>query len=241
MLSRSTAPRRLWAALVVAAAAATVPATLPLDVSSAAPTPTPVVHVRSGKEANPPGVGAGWSKALAGHGQVLVADGLDNRTDGHVSMTLWSWSRSRGWHRDGSYTAWGGARGWGKTRQGDQRSPVGVFSLHDAGGYFADPGTRMPYDHDPVRYSRIQNGHRIFSYVIAIGYNHVSGTSPLSARTPGPASKGGQIWIHEGHGSASLGCLGTSRAGVVAMLTWADPAARPVILMGPHSAVTRTR
>gem|GEM_PF-998905 len=196
---------------------------------------------RTGINTNPPGVGAHWTNALRGHNQVIVADGTNNSTNGRVRMTTWTWT-SAGWLKGGGWWAWGGARGWGKTSQGDRKSPIGVFSIKDAGGYYRNPGTKMPYYYYPSGFSLIStNGHRSFSYVMAIGYNHVTGTSPLSEATVGPRSKGNQIWIHEGSGKYSLGCLGTSRGAVVAMLKWANPAAQPVILMGPHSQIVRAR
>lgn len=195
---------------------------------------------RAGVHANPPGVGAAWSRSLAGHNQVIVANGTNNWTNGRVRMTMWTWS-STGWHKGGSYWAWGGGKGWGKTRQGDVRSPTGVYSLTDAGGYYRNPGTSLRYTHSARGYSRVIQGHRVFSYVISIGYNHVAGTSPLSTRTVSGRSMGDQVWIHEGHNGYSLGCLGTSRAGVLAMLRWVNPASRPVILMGPGTQISRRR
>jgi L,D-peptidoglycan transpeptidase YkuD (ErfK/YbiS/YcfS/YnhG family) len=198
--------------------------------------------VRTGLNTNPPGVGAHWTKALRGHSQVIVADGTNNKTNGKIRMTTWTWSTAAGWVRGGGWWAWGGGNGWGKTKQGDRKSPTGVFSLTDTGGYYRNPGTRMPYYHNPSGFSLINSkGRRSFAYVMAIGYNRVIGTSPLSERTVMPYSKGNQIWIHEGAGSYSLGCLGTSRAAVVAMLKWAKPAAQPVILMGPHFQIVRAR
>jgi len=195
---------------------------------------------RTGVNTNPPGVGAYWTSSLRGHAQVIVADGTNDSTNGRILMTTWTWT-SAGWLKGGGWWAWGGSGGWGKTAQGDRKSPTGVFSLKDAGGYYANPGTRLPYYYNPAGFSTMMNGHRIFSYVMAIGYNHVTGTSPLSEATPGPYSKGNQIWIHEGHDSLTLGCLGVSRGAVGAMLRWANPAAQPVILMGPHSQVVRAR
>jgi L,D-peptidoglycan transpeptidase YkuD (ErfK/YbiS/YcfS/YnhG family) len=209
--------------------------------SNAVTVRAPLPKTRTGVNTNPPGVGAHWSSSLRGHNQVIVADGTNNGTNGRIRMTTWTWTTA-GWVRGGGWWAWGGGNVWGKTTQGDRRSPTGVFSLTDAGGYYRNPGTRMPYYYNPSGFSLISsNGHRSFSYVMAIGYNHVAGTSPLSNATVGPRSKGGQIWIHEGSGKYSLGCLGTSRPAVVAMLKWANPAAHPVILMGPHSQIVRAR
>lgn len=195
---------------------------------------------RTGTSANPPGVGAYWSSRLAGHNQVVIADGINNSTNGRVSVTPWTWT-ANGWVKGPADWAWGGSAGWGKTRQGDGKSPIGVFSLHDAGGYYGNPGTRMPYWYSPRGFSKIgTNGTRVFSYVLAIGYNHVTGTSPLSASTPGQYFLGNQIWLHENGGGYTSGCIGTTRTLLVYILRWINPASSPVILMGPHSQLTRT-
>ena len=202
---------------------------------------TPKPLARTGVNAVPPGVGAHWAKSLLGHNKVLVADGTNNSTNGKIKMQMWNWG-STGWHRTGNtYYAWGGGKGWGKTRQGDRRSPTGVFGLTDAGGYYRNPGTKLPYQWSPGTYSAVVNGYRVNSYVLSINYNRVAGTPPSSARIPGPSSRGGQIRLHEGHASSSAGCIGVSRAGMRSMLRWADPRAKPVILMGPHTSIIRRR
>ncbi len=206
--------------------------------SNAVTVRAPAPQSRSGVNTNPPGVGAAWSKSLRGHNQVIVADGTNNATNGKILMTNWTWTTT-GWVKGGAWWAWGGSGGWGKTGQGDRRSPTGVFSLKDAGGYYGNPGTRLRYFSNRGGFSTIMNGRRVFSYVLSVGYNHIDGMSPLSKRTPAPISKGNNIWIHEGHGSYSAGCLGASRTAVVAMLRWVNPAAQPVILMGPHSEIVR--
>lgn len=199
----------------------------------------PSVHpARWGVNATPPGVGAAWARSLTGHNQVIVAEGTNNWTNGSILMSLWTWN-STGWHKAASYWAWGGSRGWAKTKQGDRRSPTGLYSLTDAGGYFRNPGTRLSYDYSPSAYRKIVNGHHVFSHVIAIGYNRYAGSTPRSNRTVSGRAKGDKIWIHEGHGGYSLGCLGTSRAGVVAMLRWVNPVSKPVILMGPRSQIRK--
>src|SRR5215212_138697 len=52
------------------------------------------------------------------------------------------------WRAGPSWKAHNAARGWtDHHRQGDLRSPAGVFRLTDAGGKLPDPGTRLTYDH----------------------------------------------------------------------------------------------
>ena len=39
-----------------------------------------------------------------------------------------------------------------------RQSPVGIYSLTDAGGIAPDPGSRLPYDHSTSRYGLISHG-----------------------------------------------------------------------------------
>ena len=233
-----TAARQVKTSLV--AALAVLLAVGVAAVAAPAPSSAAVVPPRAVASYAPPGVGAYWRAALKGHNQVVVADGVSNGTT-NVRVTLWTYVGANKWRNDGSYAGNGGRGGWGKTRQGDLRSPVGVFSLTDAGGYYPNPGTRLPYQYSPRSYSTVVEGVREFSYVVAIGYNHVVGTPPSSTRTPGPYSRGNQIWLHERHLHGTEGCIGIPRAGMVRTLRWLNPATHPVILMAPHSTIVRAR
>lgn len=98
----------------------------------------------------------------------------------------------------------------------------------------------MRYSYSRSAYSYINRGVRVFSYVVAINYNHVPGTAPTSNRLTMPYYKGNKIWLHVGTGIAgtSAGCVGTSQAGMSNIVRWLNPAHHPVIIMGPHSTVT---
>ena len=75
--------------------------------------------------------------------QVIVVSGADNpsRT---VTVALWRRTPAGAWQRAGGpWVGHIGRRGWGKTRVNDGRSPVGVFTLTEAGGTSPAPvGTR---------------------------------------------------------------------------------------------------
>jgi len=216
-------------------------ATAALIQSSEAASPS-VVTARLVASYAPPGVGAYWRNILKTHSQVIVGDGIYNNTN-VIQLTLWTYVGVNKWRNDGSYTASGGANGWGKTRQGDRKSPTGVYGLTDAGGYYPNPGTQLPYQYSPHLYSYVYHNVRVFSYVVSINYNHVVGTPPSSTRTPGPYSWGSQIWLHQRTGlvGTSLGCVGTTRVGMVRILRWLNPKSHPVILMAPHSTIVRAR
>ena len=50
------------------------------------------------------------------------------------------------WDKTRSWPAHNGKKGWtADHHEGDKRSPVGVFTLTDAGGVLADPGAKLPY------------------------------------------------------------------------------------------------
>ncbi|MFH7595824.1 L,D-transpeptidase family protein [Streptomyces racemochromogenes] len=144
------------------------------------------------------------------------------------------------WVRAAQWPARNGARGWSTGREyGDLTSPQGVFSLSDAGGLLAaPPGTKLPYDRDPgfVATGRGVNGESLagsFDYVVAIDYNRRRGVSPLDPVMPDGEGRGGNIWLHVDHDGPSQGCIGLPRAAMKQLLETLDPAAHPVVAMGP--------
>lgn len=140
------------------------------------------------------------------------------------------------WHRGLSWSAHNGDHGWAPNHhEGDRKSPVGVFTLHDAGGVLPDPGAKLPYHHSqsfapPA--SWLPNYQHDFDYVIAIDYNRVVGTSPNEPTRPQGESKGGSIWLHMDHGSGSSACVTLSKGAMRYLLRTLTPSAHPVIVMG---------
>lgn len=145
------------------------------------------------------------------------------------------------WIRAASWPARNGAKGWSTERTyGDLTSPQGVFALTDAGGLLPKPpGTRLPYDKDAsfVATGRGVNGESLagsFDYVVAIDFNRRPGTSPLDPVKPEGERKGGNIWLHVDHDGPSQGCVGIPKDAMKQVLETLDPAAKPVIVMGPE-------
>lgn len=94
-----------------------------------------------------------------------------------------TWEVRRSWH------AHNGTKGWTTDHhEGDKRSPVGVFSLTDAGGVLDDPGALLPYDHSAA-YQAPRDWARShwhdFDYVVAINYNRRVGTRRTTRTAPG--------------------------------------------------------
>ncbi|MFJ9693383.1 L,D-transpeptidase family protein [Kitasatospora sp. NPDC101183] len=185
-----------------------------------------------------PGLGPAFSaKIPAGTNQVLVATGQDKNTDKN-SVVLWTRTPEGRWLAGETWQGHNGKNGWtADHNQGDLRSPIGVFSLTDAGGRLDNPGSKVPYDKDP---SFVVSGTGFFGdqlagsfdYVIAINYNRVAGSSPLDMRRPMGASKGGGIWLHVDHDGPTHGCVSIPEDKMAQLIRTLDPAAHPVIVMG---------
>ncbi|MFC5663527.1 L,D-transpeptidase family protein [Kitasatospora misakiensis] len=185
-----------------------------------------------------PGLGASFAGRIpAETTQVVLASGEGKDTN-RATVTLWTRTAEGRWLAGESWQGHNAFKGWTTDHnEGDLRSPIGVFSLTDAGGRKADPGSRLPYDKDS---SFVVSGTGFageqlagsFDYVVAINYNRVPGNSPLDRRRPNGSTKGGGIWIHVDHGGPTHGCVSIPEDKMAQLIRTLDPAAHPVIVMG---------
>lgn len=169
------------------------------------------------------------------HTQALIATG-HGRHSSYATLTRWSY-RDGCWTKVASTPARNGARGW-HHRPWDYSyfSPIGTFTLTDAGGRLAaPPGTRLPYHHSRSGFTGPSPG--VFDYVVAINFNRVPGRSPLDLTRPDPRIKDGGIWLHVSGAGATRGCISISKKQMRATLRWLDPKAEPVVVMGPRSQI----
>jgi L,D-peptidoglycan transpeptidase YkuD (ErfK/YbiS/YcfS/YnhG family) len=141
------------------------------------------------------------------------------------------------WRRVAAWPGHVGARGWTTShREGDLSTPVGTFTLSDAGGRLPDPGTALPYDHSS---KFVPSGSSVFGdslegsfdYVIAIDYNRRTGVSPRDPVHPQGDELGGGIWLHVDHEGPTHGCVSVPREGMVALLRSLTPQDHPVVVM----------
>lgn len=194
-----------------------------------------------GRERSPrtlPGVGAKMGDRVpAGARQAVVVYGRSARS---ASATVVLYAKDgKGWKTQDRWPAHNGRRGWTSThREGDKKSPVGVFTLSDAGGVLPDPGAKLPYHASsaftpPAWWPRGKQ--HDFDYVIAIDYNRVRGASPIDPRRPRGQVRGGGIWLHLDHGSGTSACVSLSKDGMRRLLRTLDPKLRPVIVMGDRA------
>ncbi|WP_236061191.1 L,D-transpeptidase family protein [Actinacidiphila acididurans] len=190
-----------------------------------------------------PGIGPKTLAAIpATTRQVLVASGRSANSS-LTTVTLWSRTDDGHWKAGQAWPAHNALHGWTRDHQaGDLHSPIGVFTLSDAGGFESDPGSALPYHHS----SKFRAGgvgfdgeplDEAFDYVIAIDYNRVPGTSPLDGTQPLGPSRGGGIWVHVDHGGPTHGCVSISAAHMVQLLRTLRPADHPVIVMGDSAAL----
>ncbi|MFG3054437.1 L,D-transpeptidase family protein [Kitasatospora sp. NPDC048239] len=190
-----------------------------------------------------PGLGAAFTARIpAETTQVVLASGQDKNAN-KTTVTLWTRTAEGRWRAGEAWQGHNANRGWTTDHnEGDLRSPIGVFSLTDAGGRKADPGSKLPYDKDP---SFVVSGTGFageplagsFDYVVAIDYNRVPGNSPLDPRRPNGSSKGGGIWIHVDHGGPTHGCVSVPEDKMAELIRTLDPAAHPVIVMGDAASL----
>jgi L,D-peptidoglycan transpeptidase YkuD (ErfK/YbiS/YcfS/YnhG family) len=182
-----------------------------------------------------PGVGATLRSKIPANARQVVAVYGDSATSADSTIALFT-KHGDTWKRERTWSGHNGKRGWTTDHhEGDKKSPVGVFTLSDAGGVLADPGSKLPYHQSSAfqapHYWSKSHWHD-FDLVIAIDYNRVKGTSPIDPTRPQGESKGGSIWLHMDHGSGTSACVSQSKANMEYLLRTLDPADHPVIVMG---------
>jgi L,D-peptidoglycan transpeptidase YkuD (ErfK/YbiS/YcfS/YnhG family) len=197
---------------------------------AAAPSASPVSGTRE-----IPGVGAALSGRIPSNSRQVVA--VYGKSASSVDSTVVLYTKHGStWKRERSWPGHNGKGGWTTDhREGDMKSPVGVYTLTDAGGVLPDPGSKLPY----YQSASIATPHywpksywHDFDLVIAINYNRVEGTSPNDPERPEGAAKGGGIWLHMDHGSGTSACISQSKSNMEYLLRTLDPAEHPVIVMG---------
>ena len=218
--------------------AATAPST-PVKAAPPVPVAAPVAAIKQ-----LPGLGPAFlAKVPASADQVLLVTGKAKNANTDTVVLYTRAAAGTPWVAGATWAAHNALDGWTTDHHaGDLHSPIGVFSLTDAGGLYSNPGTRLPYDHSqefkaPGTGFEGESLADAFNYVVAINYNHVPGTSPLSPQRPMGADKGGGIWVHVDHGGPTHGCISLPQADMVTLLKSLDPTKHPVIVMGDAASL----
>jgi L,D-peptidoglycan transpeptidase YkuD (ErfK/YbiS/YcfS/YnhG family) len=197
---------------------------------------------------------------LSGIGSAQQVIAVSAAGYGTSSATVTAYERdASGWKQVfGPWFAYIGRNGVapsGAKREGDGRTPSGVYGFDFMFGVNADPGVHYPFrrvtgsnivwDDDPSSTSYnewidtdaqpagadpepMYNTPSYF-YGAVIAYN--------DARTPG---LGSAIFLHVSHGSSTAGCVALPTDQLLALLRWLDPARSPRIAIGTAATLTNS-
>jgi L,D-peptidoglycan transpeptidase YkuD (ErfK/YbiS/YcfS/YnhG family) len=176
---------------------------------------------------------------------------------GSTTAVVQAWTAAGGgrWARHGS-AVWAHVGAGGLTTspsEGRSASPIGSFTLTTAFGYYANPGTRLPYlqttpaDWWISQSGSLYNTHQrcssgcsffqgapnehlyywtpVYDYAVVIDYN----TANTGHVTQGAGSA---FFLHVTDGSATAGCIAIPQDSLVSIMQWLNPAAHPRVLIG---------
>jgi len=182
-----------------------------------------------------PGIGDRLGRRIPADSRQVLAVYGEGRDSADSTVVLFTKHGST-WDRIRRWPAHNGKKGWtADHHEGDMRSPIGMFTLTDAGGVLADPGALLPYTRDASlaapRWWGRSHWHD-FDYVIAIDYNRAKGNPPDDPERPEGDAKGGGIWLHMDHDSGTSACISLSKAAMEYLLRTLDPDRHPVMVMG---------
>lgn len=188
-----------------------------------------------------PGVGpTNWARVPWNTTQLVVAI---SPTRGSDENTFQRWEKADGcWVMLSSWWSLNGFKGWHERPwTGSLRSPIGVFSMTDAGGRLQNPGTTMRYHYGPKRYERggykISYPVQLYNYVIAINFNRRIGKPPRK-NIQLTRGAGSGYWIHQRGLGSTRGCVSLTKKQLVTTLQWLRPTAAPHIIMGPTQSIS---
>jgi D-alanyl-D-alanine dipeptidase len=152
-------------------------------------------------------------------------------------------------------------------REGDGKSPAGIFALGTAFGYAAQPlqGLKMPYlsltpsvecvdDVDSKHYNRIvdssivapdwnssehmRNAGESYRWGIVVDHNDIFTASNEIPSEPG---KGSCIFLHiwSSHNQGTVGCTAMPQSELETLLQWLDPVRKPLLVQLPEPVYER--
>lgn len=191
----------------------------------------------------------GYSTGTATRVITVVASSYGSTT---AVLSAWNRAPGGGWLRFGSaISAHVGSDGL-TTQPSETKSatPIGSFTLTQAFGALANPGTPLPYfqtdsaDWWISQSGPLYNTHQHcsggcsfsqgdpnehlaaitpqYNYAVVIDYN----------RFPVTQGAGSAFFLHVSDGGATAGCVSVPQSTLVTLMRWLDPAAHPRILIG---------
>jgi L,D-peptidoglycan transpeptidase YkuD (ErfK/YbiS/YcfS/YnhG family) len=174
----------------------------------------------------------------------------------YATVTGWQYSAG-GWHRVISTTAarvgTNGVVAAAVRKQGTYTTPGGTFTLSQAFGIKADPGTALPYhqvtshdwwveDNNSAYYNQPRTDTQ-GGFNMSLPESNVNGSEHLIThtvpyqyavvinynRSPAVPYKGAGIFLHVNGAGSTAGCVSVPLATMVALIRWLSPAGHPRI------------
>jgi L,D-peptidoglycan transpeptidase YkuD (ErfK/YbiS/YcfS/YnhG family) len=226
------------------------PAPKPTPTTTTHPAPQPRTTTTS-KPPPPQGqaLPLGYSTGTATRVITVVAPSTGSTT---AVLSAWSKAPGGGWlHYGSSVTAHVGSQGL-TTQPSESKSatPIGSFTLTEAFGALANPGTALPYFQTDAadwwisQSGPLYNTHQhcssgcaftqgnpnehlryetpFYNYAVVIDYN----------RFPVQQGAGSAFFLHVTDGNPTAGCVAIPQATLVTLMRWLAPSADPRILIG---------
>ncbi len=218
------------------------------------PTPAPTSTHAAPPPAPPaarPGLPLAFSTGTATRVITVVAPSTSSTT-----ATLQTWQKSGGsWAPHGApIPAHVGSQGLtAHSSESLSATPIGSFTLTQAFGAYANPGTALPYFRtDPADWwisqpGPLYNTHQHCSSGCAFAQGspneHLVYETPFydyavvinANMDPTVQGAGSAFFLHVTDGNPTAGCVSIPQADLVAILRWLTPAAHPRILIGTGS------
>lgn len=98
-------------------------------------------------------------------------------------------------------------------------------------------GWRTGWAEDLSSYGRQYRHAAVIAYNLPSGVHRTGGQRVADFHAD--TRRGGGIFLHVDRPGATTGCVSVAQSDLESVLRWLDPAQRPVIVMGPRSAITR--
>lgn len=233
---------------------------VPTTTKSAPASTTGVSDPHSPVTASNCGPNVAGRLASTGQSSQLVVVDAPSYSSTSATVTLWQRRGSCWVLGGGPWAAEIGANGFSdRHREGDQSTPTGAYRIGRVMyGNAPNPGVRYAYhqlgcgdwwDEDPV-----SGTYNTFQHVACGQPPSFGGDSealwqeaspyPVFAvvdynSSPAVEGAGSGIFIHADNGTPTDGCVSLPLAELDAALRWLDPAASPLVVMGPDSEISR--
>lgn len=161
-------------------------------------------------------------------------------------LTYYERKKGCAWKKKFRTAAWLGRKGIGKKKEGDRKTPTGVYTLDQAFGIKKNPGTDLPYtkvnrycywcsDSNSKYYNALVQSNKVshkcegehlidykgsYDYAVSIGYNK-----------KGKANKGSAIFLHCSSGRATAGCVAIPKKTLKKIIKRLRVSAKPKIII----------